>query len=67
MVHNMFYNTSSKLKWPYHTTGHREMVGQRQLAHLDVTAQRQVMLHHAHLDRRRRWEGDLAEQAVSMA
>lgn len=45
MVHNMFYNTSSKLKWPYHTTLGIEKWWDNGSLPIWITAQRQVMLH----------------------
>ena len=45
VVHNMFYNTSSKVKWPYHTTLGIQKWWDNGSLPIWITAQRQVMLY----------------------
>lgn len=65
VVHNMFYNTSSKVKLPYHATLGIQTWWDNGSLPIWITAQRQVCRTHTHSDRRGRWEGDPANEAMT--
>lgn len=50
VVHNMYYNTTSKVKLPYHATLGIERWWDNGSVPIWITAQRQVTLHHTPLD-----------------